>query len=57
MGRVGFELSVAAPQVILQTDEDGNTVEPAEEVMIEVPQHLSGQHIYILFICHLYLLW
>jgi predicted membrane GTPase involved in stress response len=37
-----FELSVASPKVITKIDEDGNELEPAEEVSIEVPEKLSG---------------
>eukprot|EP00040_Diaphanoeca_grandis_P004074 m.26940 g.26940 ORF g.26940 m.26940 type:complete len:688 (+) comp15612_c0_seq1:72-2135(+) len=40
--REGFELSVAAPQVIFREDEQGNKLEPFEEIFFEVDESLSG---------------
>jgi len=41
MRREGFELSISRPQVILR-EEDGQTLEPIEEVTIDVDDEYSG---------------
>ncbi|PIE09972.1 MAG: translational GTPase TypA [Rhodobacterales bacterium] len=41
MRREGFELSISRPQVLLR-EEDGQTVEPVEEVTIDVDDEYSG---------------
>lgn len=42
MRREGFELQVSAPQVIMKKDEKGKTIEPIEQVVINVADELSG---------------
>lgn len=42
MRREGFELSVSRPRVVMQTDENGNKLEPIEEVVIDVDEEYSG---------------
>ncbi|SHM23793.1 GTP-binding protein [Roseovarius litoreus] len=42
MRREGFELSISRPQVLLRKDADGNTLEPIEEVTIDVDDDYSG---------------
>jgi GTP-binding protein len=42
MRREGFELSIARPRVLYQTDEDGNRLEPLEEVVVDVDEEFSG---------------
>jgi GTP-binding protein len=42
MRREGFELSVSRPRVVLTKDEDGNVLEPVEEVVIDVDEEFSG---------------
>jgi GTP-binding protein len=42
MRREGFELSVSQPQVILRTNEQGQTEEPVEEVAIDCDEAFSG---------------
>ena len=42
MRREGFELSISRPRVLLREDEDGNTLEPIEEVVIDVDDDHSG---------------
>ncbi|MGF1543986.1 MAG: translational GTPase TypA [Parvularculaceae bacterium] len=42
MRREGFELSVSRPRVVTQTDDDGRTLEPIEEVVIDVDDEFSG---------------
>jgi len=42
MRREGYEFQVSRPQVILQKDDSGQTVEPYEEVVIEVPEAFVG---------------
>jgi GTP-binding protein len=42
MRREGFELSVSRPQVVYKKDEKGNTLEPIEEVIIDVDEEYSG---------------
>jgi GTP-binding protein len=41
MRREGFELQVSRPQVIFRKEE-GQTLEPFEEVTVEVPENMSG---------------
>ena len=42
MRREGFELTVSRPQVVLKTDENGQRLEPIEEVIIDVDEQHSG---------------
>ena len=42
MRREGFELSISPPQVILQTAPNGQTLEPREEVIIDVDNEFCG---------------
>ncbi len=42
MRREGFELSVARPKVLMRKNEAGETVEPIEEVLIDVDDEYSG---------------
>jgi GTP-binding protein len=42
MRREGFELSVTRPRVVFREDEDGRTLEPIEEVVIDVDEAYSG---------------
>ncbi|MBI5129323.1 MAG: translational GTPase TypA, partial [Rhodopseudomonas palustris] len=42
MRREGFELSVSRPRVVLTRDEDGQLLEPIEEVVIDVDEEFSG---------------
>jgi len=42
MRREGFELSISRPRVLMQTDENGNKLEPIEEVVIDVDEAYSG---------------
>ncbi|MDR2401858.1 MAG: translational GTPase TypA [Cytophagales bacterium] len=42
MRREGFELSVSRPKVLFQKDEKGHTLEPIEEVVIDVDEAYSG---------------
>ena len=42
MRREGFEFGVSRPQVVMQRDEDGNLLEPIEEVIIDVDDEHSG---------------
>ena len=42
MRREGFELSVGRPRVLLKTDEDGNRLEPIEEVQVDVDENYAG---------------
>ncbi len=42
MRREGFELSISRPQVIMREDEDGDRLEPVEEVTIDVDDDYSG---------------
>ena len=41
MRREGYELQVSQPQVIIK-EEDGKKLEPFEEVIIDVPEEMSG---------------
>jgi len=42
MRREGFELAVSRPRVVMQKGEDGATLEPIEEVVIDVDEEHSG---------------
>ena len=42
MRREGFELGISRPRVVFQKDEDGNILEPIEDVIIDVDQEHSG---------------
>ena len=42
MRREGFELSVSRPKVLFKKDEDSKTLEPFEEVVIDVDDEYSG---------------
>ena len=42
MRREGYELLVSAPRVLYKTDENGAKTEPAERVIIDVPESAQG---------------
>ncbi|MCQ8781928.1 translational GTPase TypA [Mangrovibrevibacter kandeliae] len=42
MRREGFEIGVSRPRVVMQKDENGDTLEPIEEVVIDVDEEHSG---------------
>ncbi len=42
MRREGYELQVSRPEVIFREDDDGNRLEPIEEVIIEVDPEYAG---------------
>ena len=42
MRREGYELAVSRPRVVLQKDENGQVLEPVEEVVIDVDEEHSG---------------
>lgn len=42
MRREGYEVQVSQPQVIFQTDQNDNKLEPFEEVVIDTPQVYQG---------------
>lgn len=42
MRREGFELGVSRPQVVFQTGEGGELLEPVEEVTVDVDEEFSG---------------
>ena len=42
MRREGFELTVSRPRVVFQKDENGQLLEPIEEVIIDVDEEFSG---------------
>ena len=42
MRREGFELSISRPQVLFREDEEGNRLEPVEEVTIDLDDEYSG---------------
>lgn len=42
MRREGFELSVSRPRVLFKKADDGTTLEPIEEVMVDVDEEYSG---------------
>ena len=42
MRREGFELSISRPRVLMKRDEDGQLLEPFEEVVVDVDEEFSG---------------
>jgi GTP-binding protein len=42
MRREGFELSISRPRVLFHTDENGQKMEPIEEVVVDVDEQYSG---------------
>lgn len=42
MRREGFELSISRPKVLMKRDDNGNLLEPVEEVVIDVDEEFSG---------------
>lgn len=42
MRREGFELSVSRPRVLLKKDENGQTVEPYEEIIVDIDDEYTG---------------
>lgn len=42
MRREGFEIAVSRPRVVMQKDESGQTLEPIEEVVIDVDEEHAG---------------
>lgn len=42
MRREGFELSISRPRVVFHKDEDGNVLEPVDEVVVDVDEEFSG---------------
>jgi GTP-binding protein len=42
MRREGYEFQVSRPRVIVRKDEEGNRLEPFEEVLIDVPEGMVG---------------
>ncbi len=42
MRREGFELSISRPRVVYREDENGNPMEPVEEVTIDLDEEYSG---------------
>jgi len=42
MRREGFEIAVSRPRVVLSKDEEGNVLEPVEEVVVDVDEEYSG---------------
>ncbi len=42
MRREGFELSVSRPRVVMRHDEDGNMLEPIEDLVIDVDDEFTG---------------
>ena len=42
MRREGYELQVSKPRAILKKDENGNVVEPIEELSIDIPENYMG---------------
>jgi GTP-binding protein len=42
MRREGFEIAVSRPRVVMRKDEDGNVLEPVEEVVIDVDEEFAG---------------
>jgi GTP-binding protein len=42
MRREGFELSISRPRVLFQADEEGNRLEPIEEIQIDVDDEFVG---------------
>ncbi len=42
MRREGFEVSISRPRVLMREDENGQKIEPAEEVQIDVDEEFTG---------------
>lgn len=42
MRREGFELSISRPRVLFKNDENGNLLEPIDEVVVDVDEEFSG---------------
>ncbi|MDD5823142.1 MAG: translational GTPase TypA [Firmicutes bacterium] len=42
MRREGYELAVSKPEVVVKRDENGEKLEPVEEVVVSVPDEYSG---------------
>ncbi len=42
MRREGYELAVSKPEVIMKIDEDGNKLEPLEQLTVDVPEEFMG---------------
>lgn len=42
MRREGFELSISRPRVLMRKDDNGNLLEPIEEVVVDVDEEFSG---------------
>lgn len=42
MRREGFELSISRPRVVYHKDENGNLLEPVDEVVVDVDEEFSG---------------
>ena len=42
MRREGFEMTIGRPRVLMQTDENGQKIEPIEEAVIDVDEEFSG---------------
>jgi len=42
MRREGFEMQVSQPQVILRKQNDGELVEPFEEIVVDIPEEMQG---------------
>lgn len=42
MRREGLELCVSRPEVIIHTDEEGRSLEPIEQLIIDVPENYQG---------------
>jgi GTP-binding protein len=42
MRREGYEFQVGAPRVLFRKDENGNTLEPFEEVVVDLPESAVG---------------
>lgn len=42
MRREGFELSISRPRVLMKKDENGQLLEPIEEVVVDVDEEFSG---------------
>ena len=45
MRREGYEIQIGQPQVIIKKDENGQLLEPVEELEIDMPEHISGKAI------------
>ncbi len=46
MRREGFEMTVSPPKVLFENDEDGNKLEPIEEVTMDLDEEFSSKIIY-----------